>query len=94
MSLAAVLAEIDRAEGPITRTELAKRLGVSPGEVGAMLAALRAAGRLGPEPEAASGDECPSAGGCTVACPGPERCPLVFDIGIGGLTVRRPRLLE
>jgi len=95
MILAAVLAEIERAAGPITRVELARRLGVSADEVGAMLAALRAAGRLRPESGADPTENCPSSAGCRGTCPGPERCPLVVDMGIGGLAVQRPaRLLE
>jgi hypothetical protein len=80
MTLAGLLAEIQRAPGPVTVAQLASRLGATPAAVCAMLAALRASGRLAPEVRPGS-EECPSA--CTASCPGPRRCPFVIDLGSG-----------
>jgi hypothetical protein len=91
MKLAALLDEIARAGGPITGIELGQRLGVDPAEVGAMLAALRASGRLVPDGVAPppSGD-CSSAGSCSLSCPGPDKCGLVIDLHMASLEIRRP----
>ena len=91
MRLAALLSAIEESKGPVTGIELALRLGVSPGEVVAMLDALRASGRLGPElrPQQ-SGDECGSAASCSLTCPGPEDCSLVIDLSLAGLEIRSP----
>jgi hypothetical protein len=88
MSLAAVLAELDRGGGPVTGAELAHRLGMTSGEIAPMLAALRAAGRLAPERTTRSAGECPPGVGCSGRCPGPQRCPLVVNPGAAALTVR------
>ncbi len=90
MRLAALLAEIERSSGPVMGIDLAKRLGVPPVEVAAMLDALRASGRLGPEvaPAAAPG-ECSSVGACSMSCPGPGECSLMIDLSVTGLEVRR-----
>jgi hypothetical protein len=80
MTLADLLAEIQRAPGPVTVADLAARLGATPSAVRSMLAALRASGRLAPGVKPGSA-ECPSS--CTVSCPGPQRCPFVIDLGTG-----------
>ena len=89
MKLANLLAEIDQAGGPVTGVELGRRLGVDPAEVRAMLAALRASGRLVPDgtTEAPPGD-CGSAGSCALSCPGPDKCGLVIDLHMSALEVR------
>ena len=89
MKLATLITEIERSRGPVTGIELALRLGIQPAEVAAMLAALRASGRLGPEvrSEPAPG-ECSSAGACSMSCPGPEECPLVIDVSVSGLEIK------
>lgn len=92
MRLAALLTELEKAAGPVTGIELADRLGVSTGEVAAMLDALRASGRLAPKasrPPAA--DPCPSAGACTMSCPGPDHCALTVDLNVTGLQIRSAR---
>jgi hypothetical protein len=82
MTLADLLAEIQRAPGAVTVGDLAARLGTSPAEVRAMLAALRASGRLGPSRGVTPGSEqCSSS--CAVSCPGPAECPFVVDFGTG-----------
>jgi hypothetical protein len=89
MSLTALLAEIETSRVPLTGLELASRLGLAPAEVAAMLAALRAAGRLGPEIRPPSGPAtCAAAGSCSLACPGPEECGLLVDIKVDSLTIR------
>ena len=89
MRLTALLREIEVSRGPVTGIELASRLGISPGEVATMLAALRAAGRLSPEPAARRHlDTCSSAGSCLLSCPGPEDCSLVVDLNVTGLEIR------
>lgn len=91
MKLAALLAEIERSSGPVMGIDLARRLRVEPGEVGAMLDALRASGRLAPEVSAGStAAECASGGACSMTCPGPEECSLMIDLSVSGLEVRRP----
>jgi hypothetical protein len=88
MRLTDLLGEIERSPGAVTIPDLAKRLGSTPGTVGAMLTALRASGKLGPDGGAQRGtDGCPS-GSCAVACPGPAGCPFVVDLG-GNLEIRR-----
>jgi hypothetical protein len=91
MKLTALLGEIERSSGPIMSIDLARRLGVEPGEVAGMVSALRASGRLGPE--AASGPaatECASSGACSMSCPGPGECSLTIDLSFTGPEVRRP----
>jgi hypothetical protein len=90
MRLSTLLTEIQQSQGPVTGIELAARLGVTPAEVAAMLAALRASGKIGsahrtePAP-----DNCASAGACSMSCPGPEECSLVMDLNVAGLEIRR-----
>lgn len=88
MRLEALVAEIDRATGPITGIELADRLGVSTYRVAAMLDALRAAGRIGPEIRESAPDTCSSAGSCSMSCPGPDECALTVDLNVTGLHIR------
>ncbi|MBM3694348.1 MAG: helix-turn-helix domain-containing protein [Actinobacteria bacterium] len=89
MRLAALLRAVEESPGTVTVADLAKRLRESPETVRAMLAALRAAGHLGPEGSARPGtEECASAASCAVSCPGPGDCPFVVDLGVG-LEVRR-----
>lgn len=84
MTLHALLGEIRRSPGPVTPAALADRLGAPVAEVAAMLAALRASGMIGSTPQ---GLDCPSAASCSARCPGPQRCPLVGDLGMARLTV-------
>ncbi len=89
MRLTALLSAIEESPGPVTGIDLALRLGISPGEVAAMLDALRASGRLGPEPVSRHPvDSCASAGSCALTCPGPEECSLVIDLSVTGLEIR------
>jgi hypothetical protein len=89
MRLTQLITEIERSPGAVTIGDLAGRLGVTTATVTAGLAALRAAGRLGPQGGAEPGThECASTGSCAVSCPGPDECPFVLDIGVG-LEVRR-----
>ncbi len=89
MSLSALLTEIEKASGPVTGIELSTRLGVSPGQVAAMLDALRASGRLGPEiRESKAMDTCSSSGSCSMTCPGPDECALTVDLNVTGLEIR------
>jgi|GEM_PF-2046507 len=89
MRLAALLRAVEESPGTVTVADLARRLGETPETVRSMLAALRAAGRLGPEGSARPGtEECASAGSCSGSCPGPEDCPFVVDLG-AGLEIRR-----
>ena len=89
MKLTALLSAIKESKGPVTGIDLANRLGISPGEVAAMLDALRASGQLGPElrPQQPI-DGCSSAGSCSLSCPGPEDCSLVIDLSVTGLEIR------
>jgi hypothetical protein len=91
MKLTELLRVIQGSPGAVTVADLARQLGSTPETVRAMLMALRAAGRLGPEAGARPGvDKCASAGSCSVACPGPAGCP--FAIGLGsGLRLRGGR---
>ena len=90
MKLAALLAIIEAGPGSMTEADIAERTGTSVPEVRAMLAALRAAGRIGPERSVSPGtDACASAGACTISCPGPNDCPLLIDIG-APLEIRHP----
>jgi hypothetical protein len=92
MRLSALLAEIERADGPITGIELADRLGVATSRVAAGLVALRASGRLAPEVRSEPApDNCSSAGTCSMSCPGPDKCSMVIDLNITGLEIRRLR---
>ena len=89
MKLTALLSAIRESKGPITGIELALRLGVTPGEVSAMLDALRASGQLAPEvPRHEPIDSCESAGSCSLSCPGPEDCSLVIDLSVTGLQIK------
>lgn len=82
MRLARLLAELETTGGSATEAHLARQLEASLPEVRAMLAALRAAGRLGPEGgDQLSDDSCDVAGSCTAACPGPSACPFIVDLG-------------
>ena len=89
MRLAALLTEIEQSRGPVTGIDLAVRMGISPGEVAAMIDALRASGRLGPEVRAdAPMESCGAAGSCSMTCPGPDKCALVIDLDVTGLEIR------
>lgn len=89
MRLAALVDAIEASDGPVTVIELAERLGATPGEVAAGLAALRASGQLSAEQGSAI-DECPSSAACSRVCPGPARCPLVIDLAVPALQIARP----
>jgi hypothetical protein len=90
MSLATLRSAIRESSGPVTGIELAHRLGMAPGEVSAMLDALRAAGQLNIEQPPAQPDvECSSARACSLACPGPNECPLVVDFALTSLEIRK-----
>lgn len=93
MRLGALVTEIERARGPITGVELADRLGISTVEAAAMLDALRAAGRIGPEAGAPTAvvDTCSSAGSCSMNCPGPDKCALTVAVNVTGLQIRPVR---
>lgn len=92
MKLAALLTEIERSRGPVTGIDLALRMGIAPGQVSAMLDALRASGRLGPEiRDQEPMDSCGSSGACSMACPGPGECALVIDLNVTGLEIRSSR---
>ena len=90
MKLSTLLTEIQQSHGPVTGIELATRLGVTPAEIAAMLAALRASGTIGyaqrTEPAL---ENCGSAGACSMSCPGPDECSLVMDLNVAGLEIRR-----
>lgn len=89
MRLAALLSEIERSSGPVTGIDLALRMGIAPGEVSAMLDALRASGRLAPEiREPEPMESCGSAGACSLSCPGPGECSLAIDLNVTGLEIR------
>ncbi len=89
MKLGTLIKEIEAARGPVTGIDLAIRLGIAPGEVAAMLDALRASGRLGTEiGEPETSDNCGSAGACSMTCPGPGECSLVIDLNVTGLQIR------
>ena len=91
MKLTALLAEIEQSSGPIMGSDLARCLGVEPAEVAAMLSALQASGRLGPEVSPGpAATECTSSGACSMSCPGPAECSLMIDLSLTGLEVRRP----
>lgn len=89
MRLSSLIDELGRLSGPVTGVELAHRLGISTTEVAAMLDALRASGRLGPEirkSEPTSG--CSSAGPCSMTCPGPDECALTVVLNVTGLQIQ------
>jgi len=89
MRLAALLSEIERSSGPVTGIDLALRMGIAPGDVSAMLDALRASGRLAPEiPGPEPMVSCGSAGACSLSCPGPGECSLAIDLNVTGLEIR------
>jgi len=88
MTLGMLLDEIRHSPVPATPATLAIRLGTTVDDVTAMLSALRAAGMIG-QSAARPTDTCPSATSCAVMCPGPTRCPLIADIGLETLAVRR-----
>jgi hypothetical protein len=89
MRIADLLREIDRSSGAATVADLAARLGATGAEIRSGLAALRAAGRLGPERGHVPGSaECAATGTCAMSCPGPNACPFVVDLG-GSLEIRR-----
>ncbi len=82
MKLAALLREIHRSAGAVTVGELAARLGTTPGTIADMLAALRAAGRIGPEGANQPGThQCASTGTCGITCSGPDDCPFTVNLG-------------
>jgi len=85
MKLVEVLREIERSSGMVTVADLARRLGSTPEEVRPMLAALQAAGRIGPGRAGSRPVEgpCPAAGSCSGACPGPVDCPWAVGFGSG-----------
>jgi len=90
MTLARLLEEIEVSVGAVTTADLARRLGRPLAEVEAMLGALQAGGWLTDDGGSRSGpDSCPEAGSCRRSCPGPGRCPLVVDLGLGVLEPRR-----
>lgn len=91
-----LLRAIEEANGAVTGVELSARLGISPGEVAAMLDALRAADRLGTQPEQPyeRADGCTAAGVCSMSCPGPADCPLTVDLSVAGLEIKRPSALS
>jgi hypothetical protein len=92
MRLHALVAALEGANGPVTGIELADRLGITTAEVAAMLVALRASGRLGPErrdPEPTT--TCSSSGSCSMKCPGPDNCALTVDLSVTGLRIRSVR---
>lgn len=85
-----LLAEIEAAGHPLTPDELARRIGATRDDVVGLLAALRAHGRLAPsEGSPGSAGGCAVGGACGTACPGPGRCPLVIDLGLDDLEIRR-----
>ena len=88
MTLGMLLNEIRRSPVPATPATLAIRLGTTVGDVTAMLSALRAAGMIG-QSAARPTETCPGANSCAGMCPGPTRCPLIADIGLETLAVRR-----
>lgn len=87
MRLAALLREIESSPGASTVADLAARLDTTPDAITAMLAALRASGRIGPDARPGT-DECAATGSCGVSCTGPSRCPFVVDVG-STLEIRR-----
>ncbi len=91
MKLATLLSLIESQGGAATEADLAARMGTTVSDVRAMLAALRAAGRLGPDGGHEPGTtECASSGSCAVSCTGPSDCPFVVDIGPTLEIRRRP----
>ena len=89
MSLAAILAAIEAAGRPLTPAELAAATGIDAGRVAGLLDALRANGMLAPEGSAGGPpDGCAAGGACRGSCPGSGECPLVIDLGFGGLVPR------
>jgi hypothetical protein len=89
MRLATLLNAIEESGGPVTGIDLAIRLGIGPGEVAAMLDALRASGRLAPEiADSEPMTSCGSAGSCSMTCPGPGECSLVIDLNVTGLEIQ------
>ncbi|MBU1494285.1 MAG: hypothetical protein KJ956_09980 [Actinobacteria bacterium] len=89
MTLSLILEEIEAAGGPLTPAELAARSGLYPMLVLGMLDALRANGRLAPEGDSGGPPAgCAARASCGGSCPGPGGCPLVIDLGLGGLTPR------
>jgi hypothetical protein len=92
MRLSAIVAELQSAAGPVTGFELADRLGITTTEVAAMLVALRASGRLAPEPrDPQPATTCSSSGSCSLSCPGPDNCALTVDLSVTGLQIRSVR---
>ena len=89
MRLATLLSAIEESSGPVTGIDLAIRLGIAPGEVAAMLDALRASGRLAPEiVDSEPMTSCGSAGSCSMTCPGPGECSLLIDLNVTGLEIQ------
>lgn len=89
MTLARILDAVESAGRPLTPGELAAATGLDAIAVRGMLDALRANGRLapaGPAGEPAAG--CAVGSSCGSACTGAEACPLVIDLGPGGLKLR------
>ncbi|MCJ7725347.1 MAG: helix-turn-helix domain-containing protein [Acidimicrobiia bacterium] len=89
MTLARILDAVASAGRPLTPSELAVQTGLDVGAVRGMLDALRANGRLAPDgPSGGPPDGCAVGGSCGSACTGAETCPLIIDLGRGGLTLR------
>ena len=91
MNLAALRNAIRESSGPVTGIELARRLDIAPGEVAAMLDALRASGQLSLDArQRAPLQECASSTSCSMSCPGPDDCALVIDISVTSLRIHGP----
>jgi len=89
MTLPLILGAIEAAGRPLTAVELSARTGLDPMEVIGMLDALRANGRLAPEGlEGPAPAACVAGPSCGSSCPGSGGCPLVIDLGPGGLVPR------
>ncbi len=69
-----VLQTVEAAEGPITLSELSRRLDIAPGALAGMLEHWAQRGRLTVESGAAS--PCADGGGCG-SCSGAMACPFV-----------------
>ena len=89
--LHALLAMIESSDKALTPGELAQRLDIEAGQIVAMLATLRAHGRLVPDLAGESPvDVCSGAGLCGGTCPGPADCQLVADTGLVPLQLTSP----
>jgi len=89
MTLSRILEAIEAVGRPLTPAELAAQTGLDPLLVMGMLDALRANGRLAPEGTAGEPPAgCAAGSSCGASCPGSAGCPLVIDLGLGGLAPR------